>query len=497
MRNENNRCISVYVPDSLENNNVGFLPGFIQKDGSNVKFYITDDKLRDVRTGCIGYCGLAHMESNQDRPNYWIRVSFSDGQFQVSHILCDGVQEYKLLYVFYDYRSFKKSNVILVSQKTKDDFYILSKTLEREKRFKHQSFVTNFTIARYLIPYLYWFSDCCRTTRTKLPPIIYSSTFVHIENNVNLFRTILEDVNRKRGISLQIQNILVSKVLDIIVGLIVLNWINEHKEEITSLLTESTETVVNRIAELLRFLMGSPVGLKLNNAFNKTLGKFFLYHLSLWNSFLTASTQAADLVWVLIYFLSTFGFTYQIALVSDIFTLATFHVYCIYVYAARLYGVQIYGLIALWRLFLGRKHNPLKDRVDTYHYNSHQLFIGTLAFSILLFLLPTTAVYYLVFVSLRLSLLLISKIFESILKIIQDFPVYLTLLWATNSPKIKGDVHISVTPTRGALAVKATVKAGSWSNCCRSVSKLLPIPKSAKENGKKTLVHMLINGHLI
>jgi hypothetical protein len=63
----------------------------------------------------------------------------------------------------------------------------------------------------------------------------------------------------------------------------------------------------------------------------------------------------------------------------------------------RLYSLQVSGLVALWRLFLGQKHNPLRGRVDSCHYSPDQLFVGTLAFTILLFLLPTTFMYYIVF----------------------------------------------------------------------------------------------------
>lgn len=63
----------------------------------------------------------------------------------------------------------------------------------------------------------------------------------------------------------------------------------------------------------------------------------------------------------------------------------------------RLYSLQVSGLVALWRLFLGRKHNPMRGRVDSCQYSPDQLFVGTLAFTILLFLFPTTFMYYIVF----------------------------------------------------------------------------------------------------
>ena len=63
----------------------------------------------------------------------------------------------------------------------------------------------------------------------------------------------------------------------------------------------------------------------------------------------------------------------------------------------RLYSLQVYSLASLCRLFRGKKWNVLRQRVDTASFDVDQLFIGTLLFTILLFLLPTTALYYVVF----------------------------------------------------------------------------------------------------
>lgn len=59
--------------------------------------------------------------------------------------------------------------------------------------------------------------------------------------------------------------------------------------------------------------------------------------------------------------------------------------------------MQISGLIALLRLFVGRKYNPLRGGIDSCEYTNQELFVGTVAFTILLLLLPTTTMYYIVF----------------------------------------------------------------------------------------------------
>ena len=58
------------------------------------------------------------------------------------------------------------------------------------------------------------------------------------------------------------------------------------------------------------------------------------------------------------------------------------------------------------RLLAGVKWNPVRQRVDTLHARGDQLILGTLIFSTLLFLFPTTLVYYFVFSLVSLGLCL-------------------------------------------------------------------------------------------
>ena len=91
--------------------------------------------------------------------------------------------------------------------------------------------------------------------------------------------------------------------------------------------------------------MGIPIGLKLNSPLNQFLGKFFLHHVRLWLEYIQMILLAfghgneRSLFWLL---LSTcFGFSFFIAVCSDVLSVLSFHIYCFYVYAARLYGLQV------------------------------------------------------------------------------------------------------------------------------------------------------------
>lgn len=89
------------------------------------------------------------------------------------------------------------------------------------------------------------------------------------------------------------------------------------------------------LRNLLIYLMGSPIGLKLNYSFNHSLGRFFFYHINLWRVFLQAIHHQLGVFFQIILIPGYFGISFVIAIFCDIVTIVTFHTYCIYVYAAR------------------------------------------------------------------------------------------------------------------------------------------------------------------
>ncbi|WAQ95753.1 PIGQ-like protein [Mya arenaria] len=127
------------------------------------------------------------------------------------------------------------------------------------------------------------------------------------------------------------------------------------------------------------------------------------------------------------------GLTVQLALFQDIFATMTIHIYCFYVYAARLYRLQVYALGSLWRLFRGKKWNVLRQRVDSAVYDADQLFVGTLLFTVLLFLLPTTGLYYVVFSVLRVVVLTVQGVVTRLRYHITSTPWWSVCLWMIGS----------------------------------------------------------------
>ncbi|XP_028761464.1 N-acetylglucosaminyl-phosphatidylinositol biosynthetic protein gpi1 isoform X2 [Neltuma alba] len=146
------------------------------------------------------------------------------------------------------------------------------------------------------------------------------------------------------------------------------------------------------------WLMGNPAGFKLNSELAGVLGMVSLNAIQIWSTLwifvgfvLNYIVQGLAIIGILC------GFTLPAALIIDMIVLATSHVSTLYWLISLLYSSQIQAVTALWRLFRGRKRNPLRQRLDSFDYTVKQHIIGSLLFTPLLLLLPTTSVFYIFF----------------------------------------------------------------------------------------------------
>ncbi|XP_069021504.1 phosphatidylinositol N-acetylglucosaminyltransferase subunit Q [Embiotoca jacksoni] len=241
-------------------------------------------------------------------------------------------------------------------------------------------------------------------------------------------------------------NIVVSFLVDVVLGLLLMSWLyrDDHIAMLANTLVPAADHVAKELEELLQWLMGAPAGLKMNRALDQVLGRFFLYHIHLWISYIHLMSPFIEGILWYGGLSACLGLTFALSLLSDMVALLTFHIYCFYVYGARLYCLKIYGLSSLWRLFRGKKWNVLRQRVDSCSYDLDQLFIGTLLFTVLLFLLPTTALYYLVFTLLRLVVVLFQGVLHLSVDFINSFPLFAVSLRVCRSYRLAEGVKFRV-----------------------------------------------------
>ena len=220
---------------------------------------------------------------------------------------------------------------------------------------------------------------------------------------------------------------LICIVIDFALGYAASEFIKQetNAEKLTYGALHGADGVILYLRKLITWLMGAPAGLKLNSVLSMCLGKFFLYHIHLWVTFLHVTTPYVShfLTHHCLEILSKMGLCMQLCVIQDAFNLITFHIHCFYAYARRLFVSQSKGLMSLWRLFRGKKYNPLRDRVDSSSSNVDQLFLGTLAFTILLFLYPTTLMYFTVFKALEFVLTVINVCIQTVTSLVCNLAI--------------------------------------------------------------------------
>ena len=219
----------------------------------------------------------------------------------------------------------------------------------------------------------------------------------------------------------------ISLTLDLVIGWLVSSYLMSWMGIETIVFTDSVfmgmEMMIRNLKSLIVWMMENPGGLKLNSVLSQALGNFFLYHIHLWMTYVMLIVPLlTPYVNSILHLLHFATLSIQISVISDLFTLLTIHIHCFYAYARRLALSQYRGLVALWRLFLGKKYNPLRDRVDSADNTVEQLFLGTIIFTILLFLMPTTATFFSVFLSLKLVASAVIYVLRCCVKILQWIP---------------------------------------------------------------------------
>ena len=230
--------------------------------------------------------------------------------------------------------------------------------------------------------------------------------------------------SRKSKSKLQIfTNIFLDVVLAYLVrSLVMQNALLHRNSNLTEQMLTLRDETHTFLTELIHWLMGVPAGLKLNRELSHFLGNFFLSHINIWIGYLHVVEAYLPTMLRMGEYASYFGLSFILAISNDVIGVLTCHIYCFYVYAAKLYCIQLQALQSLARLFVGKKWNVLRLRVDSVTYEADQLILGTLLFTILLFLLPTSLLYYVVFTSLRVLVLLVQIALNGPVHLLIHFP---------------------------------------------------------------------------
>lgn len=212
-------------------------------------------------------------------------------------------------------------------------------------------------------------------------------------------------------------------------------WVSKLSDDITD----------NLLRSGCVWLMGVPAGFKLNTELAEVLGMICLNAIQIW------STLWFFLGPPSIYFIKglaisaiMFGLTTPAALIMDTVSLATIHVTALHCLISRLYSLQIQAITALWRLFRGRKWNPLRHRFDSYDYSVEQHIVGSLLFTPILLLLPTTSVFYIFFTIVKSTISFMCLAIEAIISLIHATPFLKILVWLMRPKRFPSGIWFDI-----------------------------------------------------
>ncbi|XP_034249151.1 phosphatidylinositol N-acetylglucosaminyltransferase subunit Q [Thrips palmi] len=431
--------------------------------------------------------------------NNAIQIRLVDDHFQTSFTANVEQTDASAVIIVYDEDVFRYSELLRTDEHGNghDQFQVLGALIQEQSKSNTYKFWGCF---RFLCTVLLAISNLVLNIVSLAKPVFqYSALWVRFHGFLSSLSWALGSLKSEKKVSLKVGNYIIATAVDICAGILLLNFINYigFTTPLSDYVLSIAKEVVHSLQYLLQWLSGSPAGLKLNGPFNLMMGRFFMYHIKLWWIFLSVAQPLLELLFSIFLILGKLGVTFQAAILEDLLFLVSFHIYCIYVYAARVYYLQLSGLQSLWRLFLGRKHNPLRERVDSCQYSPDQLFVGTLTFTIILFLLPTTLMYYVVFTTMRLVLLSLSGTLTQACFVFHALPVFATIHWLCRSNRVTKSIYVTSKSTskNSSIVLFVTPVADSWWNtvkCCLPDTVQRP---STVNFGQ--LVHKLMVGELV
>ena len=160
-------------------------------------------------------------------------------------------------------------------------------------------------------------------------------------------------------------SIISAMLIDITLGIVIVSCIfgNGYDLYATDFVMEKANTVAQLLSALLDWLKDAPAGLKLNKQLAEYFSMFFLYHIYLWQIYLSCIEPYLQIITRIIILFGCFGATFLLSMVSEVLSVLTLHIYCFYVYAARLYNFQLKKLITLFRLFTGQEKKTKMKRI--------------------------------------------------------------------------------------------------------------------------------------
>ncbi|KAJ7256790.1 N-acetylglucosaminyl transferase component-domain-containing protein [Mycena haematopus] len=232
---------------------------------------------------------------------------------------------------------------------------------------------------------------------------------------------------------------------DITIGVAFGSFLCENNIVLARMLNHLVDVfLVERVQWVLHWLDSWPAGLKLNTELSRFYAHTFSGLVAMWGYVLHRGSPYVPGLLFTCGVLSTSGMTTAIALFSDLLAFITLHIYICYFLSRVLYARLLRTGGSLWNLFRGKRFNVLRNRTDTWEYDTDQLLFGTILFTLLAFLFPTVLAYYTLFAMLRLGVILVNAGLDTQLAFMNHFPLFSLMLRAKDPWRLPGGIYFGV-----------------------------------------------------
>ncbi|KAJ6539627.1 N-acetylglucosaminyl transferase component-domain-containing protein [Mycena capillaripes] len=232
---------------------------------------------------------------------------------------------------------------------------------------------------------------------------------------------------------------------DITIGVAFGSFLCENNVVLARMLNRLVEVfLVDWVRRALHWLDSWPAGLKLNTELSRFYSHTFSDLVAMWGYVLHRGAPYLPGTLFTFGVLSTSGMTTAIALFSDLLAFITLHIYVCYFLSRVLYSRLLRTGGSLWNLFRGKRFNVLRNRTDTWAYDTDQLLFGTILFTLLAFLFPTVLAYYALFAMLRLGTILLNAGLDTQLAFMNHFPLFALMLRAKDPWRLPGGIYFGV-----------------------------------------------------
>jgi len=173
----------------------------------------------------------------------------------------------------------------------------------------------------------------CRLALLAQSPVMSPGAWTELQRNTSNARS--------RAVSVHFNSTVCVVGLDLMVGLACCSYVLTHAPAILQMTDRMSERLNFLLLIAIRWIMGVPAGLKLNDHLDFCLGNLCMLGIECYQVLYRAAHPLLPVILVSTAVSGAFGVTVMLCVMSDLLSLATLHIRLFYSLAARWHGLQV------------------------------------------------------------------------------------------------------------------------------------------------------------